>query len=199
MPTAHIHNCTSLPLHISLKQLTPLYYENYVQPGGSMTRYPGQVWFTIEARLADPEQPKREYDDWDNILPIAMYSVGGILAAGGLLVGAGVAGVAGAALAEGGALLEWALANAAWLATAARAGAIAVQVGSCIGVGTGAAEGMKALMEEDVVNVKGWYMSGERNFYISGGPQAVVKDGKTYIDLEKPYPPFTVDDKPPSS
>ena len=45
-------NRSNVPLHISLDQAGPLFYENHVLPGECMHRDVGRVWFTINAKLA---------------------------------------------------------------------------------------------------------------------------------------------------
>lgn len=71
MPTVTLINDTLLPLHISLKQVSPLYYANNVPPsGGKAVFKPGSVWFTIEARIAritkeGNDRAENEYTRWD--------------------------------------------------------------------------------------------------------------------------------------
>lgn len=47
-----IVNETNQVLHIFLKQMFHLYFENYVKTGQVVSRNVGKVWFTIEAKLA---------------------------------------------------------------------------------------------------------------------------------------------------
>lgn len=47
-------NKTNVPLHVSLDQIGPLCYENWLMPGQCMQRNVGRVWFTINAALATP-------------------------------------------------------------------------------------------------------------------------------------------------
>ncbi len=71
MPTITLVNDTSVPLHISLKQVSPLYYENNVPPSGGKAVFKnvGPVWFTIEARIArvqaEGQKAENEYTNWD--------------------------------------------------------------------------------------------------------------------------------------
>lgn len=61
-------NGTPLDLHISLRQLGPMYYQNWVRPGECMTRNGiGNVWFGIQARVATIEN---EYNDCQVAMPI---------------------------------------------------------------------------------------------------------------------------------
>lgn len=70
MPEIKLINDTLLPLHISLKQVSPLYYANNVPPtGGQAVFTPGPVWFTIEAKIAritgEGKPAENEYTRWD--------------------------------------------------------------------------------------------------------------------------------------
>lgn len=63
MPTVRIYNDTQVPLHITLKQLSPLHYQNSVPPnGGLATLRAGAVWFTIEARI---DRGDNAYNRWN--------------------------------------------------------------------------------------------------------------------------------------
>ncbi|CAG7734839.1 unnamed protein product [Allacma fusca] len=88
-------NKTKYDLHVCLKQVSPLYFENYVKPGGSFTRDVGKVWFTIEARLS---LQKNEYSTGKSVLTGVLFSGTTILSLlrPGLLTGAAgaVGGVA---------------------------------------------------------------------------------------------------------
>jgi hypothetical protein len=55
-----------------MKQLFPLYFENFVEPGQRMTRTVGKVWFTIEARVWNKENL---YTVADNLSPITNTSI----------------------------------------------------------------------------------------------------------------------------
>ncbi|KDN53456.1 hypothetical protein K437DRAFT_271677 [Tilletiaria anomala UBC 951] len=100
MPQVKIINDTLLPLHICLKQVSPLYYANNIEPsGGEAVFNPGAVWFTIEARIAqikkESEKAENEYTRWDTYVPIAAVSVAV------LSLGVGAVYVAGTAAATG--------------------------------------------------------------------------------------------------
>src|SRR5436190_23618455 len=70
-----ITNETNVPLNIALKQITPLYYQNSVNPGETMYRDTGAVHFTVEAIIDLGEHT--QYSNWNNIInnPITLLSV----------------------------------------------------------------------------------------------------------------------------
>jgi hypothetical protein len=76
---------TNVALNIALRQITALYYENKVNPGERMVKTVAKAHFTIEARVYSGDN---HYTDMDNIVPIAMISLGFVS-----LCAAGVAGI----------------------------------------------------------------------------------------------------------
>lgn len=172
-----ITNKTKVPLVISLWQISPLYYDNYVASEGTFHRKTGMVHVSIRARIWNGENG---YTDWDNVLPISAALIGGLTLAGGALVAGGVAlgflGVAAAVEAP------------AWIATAVAAGAEVYTLGSSLMVVSGAyAAGnlitqLKRWATKGCIISHGWWISGHRRFEIRGGPEAVIVDGKVLVD-----------------
>ncbi|KAJ1032075.1 hypothetical protein NDA13_002450 [Ustilago tritici] len=94
MPNVTIINDTQVPLHICLKQVSPLHYANSVPPdGGRATMHTGKVWFTIQARI---DRGDNSYDKFQTFAPIAAVTIGA------LSLGAGAVYFAGASAAAGG-------------------------------------------------------------------------------------------------
>ncbi|KAJ1030658.1 hypothetical protein NDA18_001897 [Ustilago nuda] len=94
MPNVTIINDTQVPLHICLKQVSPLHYANSVPPdGGRATMHTGKVWFTIQARI---DRGDNSYDKFQTFAPIAAVTIGT------LSLGAGAVYFAGASAAAGG-------------------------------------------------------------------------------------------------
>ncbi|SAM73115.1 uncharacterized protein UBRO_00072 [Ustilago bromivora] len=94
MPNVIIINDTQVPLHICLKQVSPLHYANSVPPdGGRATMHTGKVWFTIQARI---DRGDNSYDKFQTFAPIAAVTIGA------LTLGAGAVYFAGASAAGGG-------------------------------------------------------------------------------------------------
>ncbi|SOV03064.1 uncharacterized protein UDID_00072 [Ustilago sp. UG-2017a] len=94
MPNVTIINDTQVPLHICLKQVSPLHYANSVPPdGGRVTMHTGKVWFTIQARI---DRGDNSYDKFQTFAPIAAVTIGA------LSLGAGAVYFAGASAAAGG-------------------------------------------------------------------------------------------------
>lgn len=153
----------------------------------------GRVWFTVEARVHDPSRPSQQYTAWSVARPILLCSIFPLAVAGAFLT-AGL-GVVGAGMIAAGETLP------AWLAAAVLAGDTVFVAGSIIGVGVGAEAALNALLTGEVVTSRGWYMSGERTVFIRGGPEAVVVDGKIYVNFEKnvAYPPFKVEELDPNA
>lgn len=77
-PGFRIHNRTHLPLSISLDQIGCLYYQNKLLPGQVFDRNTGGVWFTINAKIYDPNSPKTT--DFTCALPIATTTIGALAA-----------------------------------------------------------------------------------------------------------------------
>jgi len=86
--TVSIVNQTDHTLHISLKQLTPLHFQNFVKPNEVAVFNPGKVWFTIEAKKAEENNA---YKNSDNVIPITLLTVGAVTAPLALIPEAAVA------------------------------------------------------------------------------------------------------------
>lgn len=171
-----VTNKTKVPLVMSLWQISPLYYDNYVPAEATFHRKTGKVFLSIRARIWNGENG---YTDWDNVLPITAAALGGLTLAAGALAAGGVAlGFLGIAVLE----------TPAWIITAAAAGAEVYTLGSSLMVVSGAyAMGnllnqLKKWTTKGCIISHGWWISGHRQFEIRGGPEAVIVDGKVLID-----------------
>ncbi|XP_055350543.1 uncharacterized protein LOC129597126 [Paramacrobiotus metropolitanus] len=177
-----ITNKTKVPLVISLWQISPLYYDNFVPSEGTFHRKTGMVHLSIRARLWNGENG---YTDWDNVLPITAAALGGLTLVAGALAAGGVAlGVLGLA----------ALETPAWIATAVAAGAEVYTIGSSLMVVSGAyaasgiIEQVKKWATKGCIISHGWLISGHRRFEIRGGPDAVIVEGKVLVDANTVRP-----------
>ncbi|UZJ53437.1 hypothetical protein CBS101457_002757 [Exobasidium rhododendri] len=152
MPTITIYNDTQVPLHISLRHVSPLYYVNNVRPGTpAVFKNVGRVWFTIEARIARGGTDNNEYTMVESLAaPIGISLCV-------LSLGAGAVWVAGATTAAGGVTAAVTSISARIGATAAaqaptarrlykyaQKGQHIVQIGQVLGLGGGALLGKKA-------------------------------------------------------
>lgn len=80
-----ICNLTIVIVNVSLRHISPLYYQNYLLPRQCATFTPGRVWFTVEARIWT--NGTNDYNEAQKILlPVGI----------GLLVPPLAAGIAGA-------------------------------------------------------------------------------------------------------
>ena len=152
MPTVTIINDTQVPLHISLRHISPIHFVNNVAPGSpAVFKSVGRVWFTIEARIARGGRDNNEY----TLVESFAAPVGVSLCV--LSLGAGAVWVAGAATAAGGVGAAITSISARIGATAAaqaptarrlykyaRQGQHIVQIGQVLGLGGGALLGKKA-------------------------------------------------------
>jgi hypothetical protein len=78
MPHFSITNYTHVPLHIALSHLGPVHYYNNLQPLQTVTLSVGQVWFTVEAKVASGDN---EYK-WHHVaVPIVAATVVGVASA----------------------------------------------------------------------------------------------------------------------
>lgn len=89
MPTVTIVNDCAVPLHISLRHISPIHFQNNIAPGASAVFKTGRVWFTIEARIARGGKENNEYTLVETFAaPVAVSLCA-------LSLGAGVVWVAG--------------------------------------------------------------------------------------------------------
>ncbi|OQV16468.1 hypothetical protein BV898_09458 [Hypsibius exemplaris] len=176
-----ITNKTKVPLVMSLWQISPLYYDNFVPSGGTFHRRTGIVHLTIRARIWNGENG---YTDWDNVLPISALLLGGLTLGAGALAAGGVAlGAIGMSVIP------------AWIAGAAATGAEVYAVGQTLVVLSGAfaagsiIEQVKKWTTKGCIISHGWLIRGHRQFEIRGGPDAVEVNGKFLIDANtmKPF------------
>lgn len=151
MPQIIIKNETQVPLHISLRHISPIHFQNNIAPGKAAVFKTGRVWFTIEARIARGGTDDNSYTLIDSIaapLAVSLCAVS---------LGAGAVWVAGAATAAGGVTAAVTTISARVGAAAAsqaptarrlykyaRQGQRFVQIGQVIGLGGGALLGKKA-------------------------------------------------------
>jgi hypothetical protein len=78
MPHFSITNHTRVPLHIALSHLGPVHYYNNLQPTQTVTLSVGQVWFTLEAKVASGENDYK----WHHVaVPIVAATVVGVASA----------------------------------------------------------------------------------------------------------------------
>lgn len=224
MPQVTFINDTQVPLHICLKQVSPLHYANSVPPqGGRATLHTGKVWFTIQARI---DRGDNTYDKFQTWAPIAGISIGA------LSLGAGAIYFVGASAAAGGTV-------AAMSAVAARLSAVVAthtptfkrlmgyaskgqtvaKIGQVVGIGGGALAGaksansktpdqhikdkaaqasksiLKKLLQGSVLSSAGWYIDKDRVIRIQGGPVATTTpEGLLVIETDTTVP-FTLIDE----
>ena len=105
-PGFTIHNRSQIPLTVSLEQVGCLYYQNNLLPGKTFDRDTGAVWFTIRAKLYDPNHPTTNQTCAE---PVEILIGGAILsvlapAAGGALYAAMFGGAEVASVAAAGTL-----------------------------------------------------------------------------------------------
>ncbi|KAI8582253.1 hypothetical protein K450DRAFT_278312 [Umbelopsis ramanniana AG] len=181
MPHFAITNLTNVPLHIALSHLGPVHYYNNLQPNQTVTLSVGQVWFTIEAKVASGEN---EYK-WHHVaVPIVAATVVGVASAAAIGV------VATAVSAEA--------AIATFLAAGARAGTYATTLTQKKPIQY-ASKKLKVVGKEHIKDFKkswvakkcckryGVYVPKEGiEARIVGGPQAVypTADGTQVIDAD---------------
>ncbi|PWN44188.1 hypothetical protein IE81DRAFT_37343 [Ceraceosorus guamensis] len=151
MPHVQVINETQLPLHISLRQISPLHYQNNVLPGNKADFHCGRVWFTIEARIDRGGDNDGSYSKFETFAaPVAVTLTVLSLGAGAVYVAA--AGGASAAFASVSARVGAAAASHAPTARRlykyARKGQRVVQIGQVLGIGGGAIAG-KRLAEKE--------------------------------------------------
>lgn len=151
MPTVTIVNDTNVPLHISLRHISPIHFQNNVAPGKAAVLKCGRVFFTIQARIARGGAENNVYTLAESVAaPIAVSLCA-------VSLGAGAVWVAGAATAAGGVTAAVTTISARVGAAAAsqaptarrlykyaRQGQRFVQIGQVIGLGGGALLGKKA-------------------------------------------------------
>lgn len=161
MPAITLINDTLLPLHIALKQVSPLYYQNNVPPHSSATFHPGKVFFTVEARIArvthEGAPSDNAYTHWDTYVPIVAVSLVGISLGAGAVYIASTAVAAGSIAATTAALSADAAASVPTLRRLykyAQKGQRVVQIGQVIGIGGGAATASHAANHSDKKKAK---------------------------------------------
>lgn len=152
MPTVTIVNDTQVPLHISLRHISPVHFRNNIAVGKSAVfQHTGRIWYTIEAKIARGGEESNEYTLTESIAaPLAVSLCAVSLGAGAVWVAgaATAAGGIGAAVTSIGARVGAAAASQAPTARRlykyARQGQHVVQVGQVLGLGGGALLGKKA-------------------------------------------------------
>ncbi|OQV20286.1 hypothetical protein BV898_05837 [Hypsibius exemplaris] len=203
-----IENKTSLPLVISLWQVSPLYYDNFVAPGATFHAHTGVVHFTVFAQVATG---KNGYGTFDNAYriggvalmasgPVALY-LGGATRLGAIVVNAITGLLAGKSTLP--AQVNTIAAGAVRIADQAReflgpeADNDTAENEEIIklldwetivlrrGPGSTAAKQKLKIwvsVQNGCVNSPGWYVQGHRRFEIRGGPRAEERDGVFVID-----------------
>ncbi|EPQ32057.1 uncharacterized protein PFL1_00255 [Pseudozyma flocculosa PF-1] len=223
MPTVRFINDTQVPLHVCLKQVSPLHYSNSLQPGGKVKMRCGSVWFTVQARI---DRGDNGYDRFQTYAPIAAITLCA------LTLGAGAIYIAGASAAAGGATAAVAALSARISALVAmhsptarrlykyaQKGQTVAKVGQVIGIGGGALTGankgqkpkdpkdmakehaekatrtaLKKLLQGSVLSSPGWYINRDRTLRIVGGPRASRVDGLLVIETDTTQPFAIVDE-----
>lgn len=148
MPNVTFINDTQVPLHICLKQVSPLHYANSVPPnGGQATMHAGRVWFTVQARI---DRGDNSYDKFQTYAPIAAVTIGVLSVASGVIYFAGAAAAAGGTVAAVSAVAARVSAAVAThtptvkrLLKYASKGQTVAKVGQVVGIGGGALAGAK--------------------------------------------------------
>ncbi|EST09677.1 hypothetical protein PSEUBRA_000050 [Kalmanozyma brasiliensis GHG001] len=148
MPNVTFINDTQVPLHICLKQVSPLHYANAVPPnGGTATMHTGRVWFTIQARI---DRGDNSYDKFQTYAPIAAITIGVLSVASGAIYFAGAAAAAGGTVAAASAVAARITAAVAThtptakrLLKYATKGQAVAKIGQVVGIGGGALAGAK--------------------------------------------------------
>lgn len=159
MPNVTFINDTQVPLHICLKQVSPLHYANSVPAnGGKATVHTGKVWFTIQARI---DRGDNSYDRFQTYAPIAAVTIGVLSVASGAIYIAGASAAAGgtvAAVSAVAARVSAAVAThtptAKRLLKYATKGQTVAKIGQVVGIGGGAIAGAKTASEGKEVEKK---------------------------------------------
>jgi len=152
--TVSITNRTDHKLHVSLKQLTPLYFKNFVEPNETVAFDVGKVWFTIEVKMALKEN---QYNVSDNVIPITLLTVSAATLPFALIPLSVISSVIAPVSA------------AAGVVKIASAIAIAKGVFSLSGIGS-ANNVIKQLKNKPCVSMHGVYAGNDINVEIVGGP-----------------------------
>lgn len=224
MPQVTFINDTQVPLHICLKQVSPLHYANSVPPqGGTAILHTGKVWFTIQARI---DRGDNTYDKFQTWAPIAGISVGVLSLGAGAIYFAGASAAAGGTVAAVSAVAARISAAVAThtptfkrLMGYASKGQTVAKVGQIVGIGGGALAGaksanskstsqhytdkaaeasksiLKKLLQGSVLSSAGWYIDKDRVIRIQGGPNATTTpEGVLVIETDTTVP-FTLVDE----
>ena len=154
MPNVTFINDTQVPLHICLKQVSPLHYANSVPPnGGQATVHTGRVWFTIQARI---DRGDNGYDRFQTYAPIAAVTVGALSLGAGAIYFAGASAAAGGTAAAISAVAARVSATVAThtptvkrLLKYASKGQTVAKIGQVVGIGGGAIAGAKSAGEKE--------------------------------------------------
>ncbi|OXA60227.1 uncharacterized protein LOC110842607 [Folsomia candida] len=155
--TVSICNNSTCILNMAMKQITPLYYENEMQPGQCIEREVGKVWFTLEAKLWNGENG---YDTFQDIVfPITIITLTALtLLAGGIASASFLASLAGISSTAGKLFLIGKVIIAA-------------------GASTTAKQIVQDWVSRSALSVHGLYMGYDRTFLITGGPTCYLADG----------------------
>lgn len=135
--TISISNDTNVCIHVSLKHLGPLVYQNYLRPGERMVRNVAPGFYTIEAKLS---LRNNVYTEKEKIIPLVGCAVAGV-ALVGVAAGAAAIAIAGST-AEAAAIAGTSAAAAS--AGASTAGASTASVGAATVAASSGSAGVSA-------------------------------------------------------
>ena len=155
-PGFTIHNRSQIPLTVSLEQVGCLYYQNNLLPGKTFDRDTGAVWFTIRAKLYDPNHPTTNQTCAE---PVEILIGGAILsvlapAAGGALYAAMFGGAEVASVAAAGTL------GAVEAGAAVATNVAATTAASATAMETAAAETQSLVAKAALALAKGSVLTG---------------------------------------
>lgn len=152
MVTVTIVNDTQVPLHISLRHISPIHFRNNIRPGSSAVfENVGRVWFTIEARIARGGTDDNKYTLVESLaapigvsLCVLSLGAGAVWLAGSVGAAGGVTAAVTSISSRIGATAAAQAPTARRLYRYAKQGQSIVSVGQVLGLGGGALLGKKA-------------------------------------------------------
>jgi hypothetical protein len=170
-----ITNQTDFPLNITVKQVSPLYYQNNVMPGETMTRTVGKVHFTIEARIFNGTNGYSDMDNVKTIGTIVGVTIALPIVIGGLIILRTKLPTGNLVGRIGNVAKDVAISNAPRVARSAVRAVTNENTAGSTNVertnGTGQEFRIPAEWCIDAcVKSKGWYMNTDKHFVIRGGP-----------------------------
>jgi hypothetical protein len=170
-----ITNQTDFSLNITVKQVSPLYYQNNVMPGETITRTVGKVHFTIEARILNGTNGYSDMDNVKKIGKIVGVTVAMPIVLGGFILLRTKLPTGNLFGMIGNAATDIAISSAPTVARSAFNAVTNENTAGSTNVertnGTGQEFRIPAEWCTDAcVKSKGWYMNTDKHFFICGGP-----------------------------